>query len=82
MKDVINIQLNELKTDVLKSKAKHEKLIYSVNIGGIVKYFKSESGADRYLHNLGYRLQTEPFGYTKTHKSDDELFYERNCIGI
>jgi len=51
------------------------KLLYCFNIGGVIRYFKSENGAHRALKNLGYTTDFSNEFYTKTHYSTDEMWF-------
>lgn len=68
---------NEEKQEIYLTKNKTTgEYRYYVNIGGIVKYFKLESSADRYLRSLGYafELDGENSGlYIKKYFSSDEI---------
>lgn len=76
----IEIILNQAITEYGKNMCLHETLLYSVNIGGIIKYFKTESGAYNYLFKLGYRYNYNDGFYYKEVKSNDENKHERHFI--
>jgi len=70
--------MKEIKIDVqyLKSTITG-KYMYLVNIGGIIKFCKSEKSVFRYLYNLGYRWDIEKGGFYKTCLSVKEKFIEQ-----
>lgn len=51
------------------------ELVYVVNIGGYVKYFKNWSSVARFMKKMGYEYSTDGYGgWLKTKNSDDEVW--------
>ena len=72
----------EIKLLILKERKEPEprknvNCFYQVNIGGVVKLFKSASAAHRWLEKMGYEMQEDCLSYEKTRKSEDEINIER-----
>lgn len=56
----------------MKARIQHHGELYSVNIGGIVKYSKKLSTLKRTLYNLGYDYNAKKQHYAKHRLSIDE----------
>ncbi len=79
---LVDMELMECITEYAKKK--HGcNLVYKVEIGPIVKIFKSEAGAWRYLERMGFRQILEPdaeyFGMWKLrYYSEEQLNAKRH----
>jgi len=51
--------------------SKGNDFVYVVNIGGVIKYLKNESSANRFLMKLGYEYNINGF-FEKTKLSEQE----------
>ena len=74
----VKIQLAFPKTDYGKQKVKTDQYIYAINIEGIIKYFQSENGADRYLSRLGFVYNIDTGFYEKTKVSEQEVEFDNH----
>ena len=64
----IKIELCFAKTEYGKSK--FPRGCYTVNVGGFVKYFKTESGAHKFLESIGFKYNYDTGFYEKRHEGE------------